>query len=101
MRKSIVTPSIFVPVAWVKNVYSLRTAWGINSGQLPTDTIFTRQHTYHLVHNSPFIPLLVQVFTPHLSTAKITQSHPLYTRLYPQSTSPITMKKKEKIERNT
>jgi len=86
---------IFTLTAWVKNVYSLRIARGTNGDKLPTDSLLTQQITHSPVHNPQLIPLLVQVFTPQLSTPKITYFNLLYRRLYPQSTPPINMKKKK------
>jgi hypothetical protein len=101
MRKHIANPAISASIAWVKNVYSLRIARGTNSDQLPTVSLLTHQFIHKAVHNYSLIPLLVQVFTPQLSTAISGNIHPLQTQLYPQSTAPINMKKKENMERNT
>ena len=101
MRKYTYKRATSVSLAWVKNVYSLRTARGTNGVHLPTEGTLTYQFTHLLVHNSPLIPLLVQVFTPRLSTAISSTLHPLHTQLYPQSTTPINKKKKGKMERNT
>ena len=86
---------------WIKNVYSLRIGTGIKSGELHTATAHSKQFTHSPVHNTWFIPLLMQVFTPQLSPRKIDSFNPLYRHLYPQSTAPINKKKKGKKERNT
>lgn len=101
MRNETYKPAISVWLGWVKNVYSLRTARGTNSDQLPTTGTPTYLPTHKLVHNLPLIPLFVQVFTTLLSTVKIVTLHLIHTQLYPQSTAPINMKKKENMERNT
>ena len=96
------TPSLFAPVdKWIKNVYSLRTGTGTTSDNLPTPSSLSQQFTHVPVHKPQLIPLFVQVFTPQLSTVKITHFNLLYSRLYPQSTAPINKKKKGKMERNT
>ena len=86
---------IFTLTAWVKNVYTLRTAQGTNGDKLHTGSLLTKQFTAHPVHNPQLIPLFVQVFTPQLSTLKINHFNLLDRRLYPQSTPPINMKKKK------
>lgn len=85
----------------IKNVYSLRKQTGKTSDQLHTPSLLIQEFTDAPVHNSLFIPLFVQAFTPSLYTPKINQFNLLYSQLYPQSTAPINMKKKENLERNT
>lgn len=85
----------------IKNVYSQRTKAGITSDQLHTVSHLTMQFTSPTVYKSRLTPLFVQVFTTQLYTPKISQFHLLYKQLYPQSTVPIIMKNKEKLERNT
>ena len=92
MRKFSTTSLSF---AWVKNVYSLRTVEGKKSDNLYTDSRLAQQFTNNTVHNSPLIPLLVQVSTPSFSTSKNNIFNLLNRRLYPQSTPPINMKKKK------
>ena len=86
---------IFTLTAWVKNVYTLRTAQGTNGDKLHTGSYLTQQFTHLPVHNPQVIPLFVQVFTSQLSTLKINHFNLLNRRLYPQSTPPINMKKKK------
>lgn len=92
MPKNSINPLSF---SWVKNVYSLRTAKGIKSDNLYTDSPLAKQFTYAAVHNSPLIPLFVPAFAPSLSTSKMNVFNLLNRRLYPQSTPPINMKKKK------
>jgi len=89
------TLSIFTPLPWVKNVYSLRTVQGISSDELHTGSHFVKQFTPSPVHNPQLILAFVQVFTSQLSTSKINHFNLLYRHLYPQSTPPINKKKKE------
>ena len=95
------TMSIFTPFAWVKNVYSLRTDSGINSGY--------NQYSYTAPINA-FIPIRAQVpslaqvttlLSAALSTAKNHLRPLLITDLYMVSTVPTIKKKKENKERNS
>ena len=74
---------IFTLQAWVKNVYSLRTPKGTNSDKLPTVAYQSILNTQAAVHNPLLIRLLVQVFTPQLSTPKNDHFNLLNHRLYP------------------
>lgn len=92
----------FAPVEnRIKNVYSLRKQTGKTSDQLRTPSLLVQQFTDAPVYNSALTPLFVQAFAPSLYTPKINQFNLLYSQLYPQSTAPINMKKKENLERNT
>lgn len=90
-----------VLTAWVKNVYSLCTQTGTTSDDLYTPSVQSQQLTHQTVDNSRVTPLFVQVFTSRLSTQKNHYFNLLYNHLYPLSTAPINMKKKEIRERNT
>jgi len=86
---------------WIKNVYSQRTQTGITSEQLHTGSSLTHQFTFPTVHKSLLTPLFVLVVNTQFYTAKNHQFNLLYSHLYPQSTAPINMKKKERKEKNT
>jgi hypothetical protein len=90
-----------VSFAWVKNVYSLRTDSGMNSGY--TQLSYTPPTRAHLPIRVQ-LPSFTQVATmlsAALSTLK-TQFKPLLiTDLYIVSTVPTIKKKKENKERNS
>lgn len=83
-------------IAWVKNVYSLRTQTGTNSERLYTPSYLNQQLLVTPVHNYLVIPQFVQVVASWLSTLKNSHFNQLYRHLYPLSTAP-TNKKKKKI----
>ncbi|MDB5163213.1 MAG: hypothetical protein JWO54_170 [Candidatus Saccharibacteria bacterium] len=98
MRK---TSPIFMPFAWVKNVYSLRTDSGMNSGYIKVS---------YTPLTSTYLPTRVQVLrftqlnsllSAGLSTLKMSFQPLLITDLYPVSTVPTIKKKKEIKERNS
>ena len=80
--------------AWVKNVYSLRTAGGTTSATLYTASLLPISSAFEAVYNSPALALSLHRFTTYLYTVKISVFNPLLHHLYPQSTAPINMKKK-------
>jgi hypothetical protein len=86
----------FVHTAWVKNVYSLRTSDGTTGVLLSTGSWQSNNEHLTPVHNSPVIRSLVHQFITYLSTAKIPIFNLLYSHLYPQSTTPINKRNKEK-----
>ena len=98
MRKTI---SIFMSLAWVKNVYSLRTDSGMNSAY--TQLSYTPP-TYVSLLIRAQLPSFTQVttlFLAALSTLKNQFLPPLITDLYLVSTAPTIKKKKENKERNS
>ena len=80
--------------AWVKNVYSLRTAGGTTSATLYTASLLPIDLDFKAVYNSPVLALSLHRFTTYLYTVKISVFNLLLHHLYPQSTAPINMKKK-------
>ena len=80
--------------AWVKNVYSLRTAGGTTSAMLYTASLLPISSGFEAVYKSPALTLSLHRFTAYLYTAKISVFNLLLHHLYPQSTAPINMKKK-------
>lgn len=85
----------------IKNVHSLRKQVGKTSGMLRTPFILYRQFTTTRVHNRPIFTPFRHVFNTGFYTPENWQFNLLYRHLYPQSTPPINMKKKENLERNT
>lgn len=90
----VTSPALF---AWVKNVYSLGTAKGTNSVQLPTTQPHTDTYPHIPVHKSPVIQRLIHQFKTHLSPSKISHFNPLNSHLYPLSTVPINNQNERKI----
>lgn len=93
--------SIFTSLAWVKNVYSLRTDSGVNS-------VYTSLSYTAPLYTNPTIraqlPRFTQVTTflsSALSTLKNLFQPLLITDLYLVSTAPTMKKKKENKERNS
>lgn len=95
------TMQFFTPLAWVKNVYSLR----MNSGKDSGDTQFsytppTLPNPQTRVQVLSFTQLTTK-FSAVLSTLKSRIQPLLITDLYPVSTAPTMKKKKENKERNS
>ena len=90
-----------VSFAWVKNVYSLRTDSGVNSGY--NQYSYTPPTSASLAIRAQ-VPSFTQVYTvlsTVLSTLKNQFWPLLITDLYMVSTAPTIKKKKENKERNS
>jgi len=87
--------------AWVKNVYSLRTDSGMNSGNTQFSyTPPSEAQTLIRVQVPSFTQVAIMLSTV-LSTLKNQIQPLLITDLYPVSTVPTIKKKKENKERNS
>ena len=82
--------------AWVKNVYSLRTAGGTTGASLYTASLPLTSYGTKAVYNSPALTPSLHRFAPYLYTVIFGHFNLLLHHLYPQSTAPINMKKKLK-----
>lgn len=80
--------------AWVKNVYSLRTAGGTTGALLYTASLPSTSSNHQAVYNLPALTLSLHRFATYLYTAIFSYFNLLLHHLYPQSTAPINMKKK-------
>jgi hypothetical protein len=90
-----------VPFAWVKNVYSLRTASGNNS--VHTVLSYTAPEVQPLSQRVqlPTYTQVTLVLSASLSTLKMLIQPLLIAHLYPVSTVPTIKKNKENKERNS
>lgn len=82
--------------AWVKNVYTYGKLGGIKSVVLSPVSSISTHNTSLTVYNSPYLPTLIPVLSPHLSTQKNHVLDLLIHHLYPVSTAPIIKNKKER-----
>jgi hypothetical protein len=85
-----------MPNTWVKNVYSLGIAGGINSGPLYTGSPLTAYQPQNWLYKPPVLLSLIPVFSPQLSTPFLQKIPLLIALLYPQSTVPTIKRTKER-----
>jgi len=90
-----------VPFAWVKNVYSLRTAGGNNSAQtaLSYTAPLVQQHSQRV--QLPTYTQVTRRLSAALSTLEMSFQPLLIAHLYPVSTVPTIKKNTENKERNS
>jgi hypothetical protein len=85
-----------LPIAWVKNVYSLGIVKGIDSGLVYTAVPLTAHRFQNQSYNSLVLPNLIPTFSPQLSTLFLRNIPLLIAWLYPQSTGPTIKRTKER-----
>jgi hypothetical protein len=90
-----------VPFAWVKNVYSLRTASGNNSAQTALSYTAPQVQPYSQRVQLPTYTQVTRRLSAALSTLTMSLQPLLITHLYPVSTVPTIKKNKENKERNS
>jgi len=91
----------FRTFAWVKNVYSLRTDSGMNSGYTQLSYTPPTQAQTLIRVQLPSFTQVYSMLSTVLSTLKNQFQPLLIADLYPVSTAPTIKKKKENKERNS